>query len=102
MGSGCTLLEPCGGARLRSLWHLDNMLRVVPAWSAEDQWTGWHDPMPGAEVDGPAAMANARQVLLVLGGRWLRSGGSPRWGGSLLVTVTFVRLLLSTSALQHR
>ncbi|TCC52294.1 GNAT family N-acetyltransferase [Kribbella capetownensis] len=47
--------------------HADNMLRVVPAWEAEHQWDGWHDPMPRATVDGPAVMANARELAAPLG-----------------------------------
>jgi penicillin amidase len=47
--------------------HPDNLLRVVPAWSADHQWTGWHDPMPRADVDGPAVMANARELAADLG-----------------------------------
>ncbi|WP_328525576.1 GNAT family N-acetyltransferase [Kribbella sp. NBC_00359] len=44
-----------------------NRLRVVPAWEAEHQWDGWHDPMPRATVDGPAVMANARELAAPLG-----------------------------------
>ena len=47
--------------------HLDNRLRVVPAWEADHQWDGWHDPMPRATVDGPAVMANARELAAPLG-----------------------------------
>ncbi|MFC5264953.1 GNAT family N-acetyltransferase [Kribbella qitaiheensis] len=47
--------------------HPDNWLRVVPAWEADHQWQGWHDPMPRAEVDGVAVMANARELAEPLG-----------------------------------
>jgi penicillin amidase len=47
--------------------HESNRLRVVPAWEAEHQWDGWHDPMPRATVDGPAVMANARELAAPLG-----------------------------------
>ncbi|MFG1627552.1 GNAT family N-acetyltransferase [Kribbella sp. NPDC049227] len=47
--------------------HGDNMLRVVPAWEADHQWDGWHDPMPRETVDGPAVMANARELAASLG-----------------------------------
>jgi penicillin amidase len=46
--------------------HRDNMLRVVPGWSAEHAWDGWYE-MPRAEVDGPAVMANARELAAELG-----------------------------------
>ncbi|HZX01763.1 GNAT family N-acetyltransferase [Kribbella sp.] len=45
----------------------DNMLRVVPAWEPGHQWDGRHTPMPRAEVDGPVAMANARELAAGLG-----------------------------------
>jgi penicillin amidase len=47
--------------------HDDNRLRVVPAWETEHAWDGWHDSMPRAEVDGPAVMANARELAAPLG-----------------------------------
>jgi penicillin G amidase len=47
--------------------HRSNRLRVVPAWEADHQWQGWHDPMPRATVDGPAVMANARELAEPLG-----------------------------------
>ncbi|NUR94801.1 MAG: GNAT family N-acetyltransferase [Kribbellaceae bacterium] len=43
-----------------------NMLRVVPAWDAGHEWNGWLD-LPRAEVDGPAVMANARELAAPLG-----------------------------------
>ncbi|WP_019885268.1 GNAT family N-acetyltransferase [Streptomyces purpureus] len=45
----------------------DNSLRVVPAWEAAHAWQGWHDPLPRAEVDGVAVMANARGLATPLG-----------------------------------
>ncbi len=47
--------------------HELNRLRVVPAWEADHQWQGWHDPMPRATVDEPAVMANARELAESLG-----------------------------------
>jgi penicillin amidase len=44
-----------------------NKLRIVPAWEADHQWQGWHEPMPRATVDGPAVMANARELAAPLG-----------------------------------
>jgi penicillin amidase len=44
----------------------ENMLRVVPGWDATHSWDGWH-AMPRAEVDGPAVMANARELTAELG-----------------------------------
>ncbi|TDD20236.1 GNAT family N-acetyltransferase [Kribbella turkmenica] len=44
-----------------------NRLRVVPAWAPEHQWQGWHESMPRAAVDGPAVMANARELAAPLG-----------------------------------
>ncbi|GAA3145025.1 hypothetical protein GCM10010530_75870 [Kribbella aluminosa] len=44
-----------------------NMLRVVPAWEPGHEWDGWHTPMPRADVDGPVAMANARELAADLG-----------------------------------
>jgi len=47
--------------------HPDNGLRVVPAWESASQWDGTYDPMPRATVDGPAVMANARELAAPLG-----------------------------------
>jgi penicillin amidase len=47
--------------------HTANRLRVVPAWEGEHQWDGWYEPMPRATVDGPAVMANARELAAPLG-----------------------------------
>ncbi|MFI5692231.1 GNAT family N-acetyltransferase [Kribbella sp. NPDC051586] len=47
--------------------HPSNRLRVVPAWEADHQWDGWHDPMPREAVNGPAVMANARELAASLG-----------------------------------
>jgi penicillin amidase len=47
--------------------HADNRLRVAPAWEADRQWDGWYGPMPRATVDGPAVMANARELAAPLG-----------------------------------
>ncbi|WP_433165254.1 GNAT family N-acetyltransferase [Kribbella sp. CA-247076] len=44
-----------------------NRLRVVPAWEPGHQWQGWHESMPRATVDGPAVMANARELAAPLG-----------------------------------
>ncbi|MEU8223496.1 GNAT family N-acetyltransferase [Kribbella sp. NPDC048915] len=44
----------------------ENMLRIVPAWEARYAWDGWHE-MPRAAVDGPAVMANARELTAALG-----------------------------------
>ncbi|MFF0338412.1 GNAT family N-acetyltransferase [Kribbella sp. NPDC004875] len=43
-----------------------NMLRVVPAWDPAYQWDGWHQ-MPRTDVNGPAVMANARELAAELG-----------------------------------
>ncbi|MFG1820254.1 GNAT family N-acetyltransferase [Kribbella sp. NPDC049174] len=47
--------------------HESNRLRVVPAWDADHQWQGWYEPMPRATVDGPAVMANARELAAPMG-----------------------------------
>ncbi|MFI6263688.1 penicillin acylase family protein [Micromonospora sp. NPDC051006] len=47
--------------------HPANRLRMVPAWAAEHAWQGWYAPMPRAEVDGCAVMANARGLAAPLG-----------------------------------
>ncbi|MEV1328152.1 penicillin acylase family protein [Micromonospora costi] len=47
--------------------HPANRLRVVPAWDAAHAWQGWYAPMPRADVDGCAVMANARGVATPLG-----------------------------------
>ncbi|MFI7608358.1 penicillin acylase family protein [Micromonospora sp. NPDC049366] len=47
--------------------HPTNRLRVVPAWAPEHAWRGWHAPMPRAEVDGRAVMANERGPAAPLG-----------------------------------
>ncbi|MFF0718059.1 penicillin acylase family protein [Micromonospora sp. NPDC003816] len=46
--------------------HPDNGLRVVPGWSAEHMWQGWHDT-PQSPVDGVAVMANERGISTALG-----------------------------------
>ncbi|GAA0612390.1 penicillin acylase family protein [Kribbella sandramycini] len=46
--------------------HAANSLRVVPGWEAAYAWDGWH-PMPRATVEGPEAMANAREIAAPLG-----------------------------------
>lgn len=47
--------------------HPSNLLRVVPAWDAAHQWDGWHDPMPREDLNGPAVMANGRELAAPLG-----------------------------------
>lgn len=47
--------------------HPENRVRVVPAWSADHSWDGWHDPMPRATVEGIAVMANERGLATELG-----------------------------------
>ncbi|MGR8011258.1 GNAT family N-acetyltransferase [Streptomyces hypolithicus] len=49
------------------LRHRDNGLRVVPAWDAAYTWTGVHGPLPRADVDGFAVMANQRGLAAPLG-----------------------------------
>ncbi|MCC3770484.1 penicillin acylase family protein [Streptomyces sp. UNOC14_S4] len=49
------------------LRHHDNRLRIVPAWDAAHAWQGWHEPMPRADVDGIAVMANQRGLAAPLG-----------------------------------
>ncbi|MER7441340.1 penicillin acylase family protein [Micromonospora avicenniae] len=62
--SGGLLHRVAGAVPVR---HPANRLRVVPAWSAEHAWQGWYAPMPRAEVDGRAVMANARELAAPLG-----------------------------------
>ncbi|WBB68088.1 penicillin acylase family protein [Micromonospora sp. WMMD812] len=47
--------------------HPANRLRVVPAWAPEHAWQGWYAPLPPAEVDGCAVMANERGLASPLG-----------------------------------
>ncbi|MCT9928704.1 penicillin acylase family protein [Planotetraspora sp. A-T 1434] len=49
------------------LRHRDNGLRVVPAWDPAHEWHGWHEPLPRAEVDDVAVMANQRGLAEPLG-----------------------------------
>ncbi|GAA0579048.1 GNAT family N-acetyltransferase [Streptomyces crystallinus] len=60
---GGTLHRVAGRVPLR---HETNRVRVVPAWEAAHAWTGWA-PMPRAEVDGTAVMANQRGLAAPLG-----------------------------------
>ncbi|MEU3755949.1 penicillin acylase family protein [Streptomyces olivoreticuli] len=62
--SGGLLHRVAGRVPLR---HHDNRLRVVPAWEPEHAWRGWHAPMPRADVDGTAVMANQRGLAAPLG-----------------------------------
>ncbi|MEV1025469.1 GNAT family N-acetyltransferase [Streptomyces sp. NPDC050264] len=45
----------------------ENTLRVVPAWEERYAWRGTHEPMPRADVDGIAVMANERSLAGPLG-----------------------------------
>ncbi|MFD8571192.1 GNAT family N-acetyltransferase [Streptomyces sp. NPDC059639] len=45
----------------------ENMVRVVPAWEERYAWRGVHAPLPRAEVDGVAVMANERSLAAPLG-----------------------------------
>ncbi len=62
--SGGLLHRAAGRVPLR---HHDNRLRVVPAWEPGHAWQGWHTPMPRADVDGTAVMANQRGLAAPLG-----------------------------------
>ncbi|MGW0967758.1 penicillin acylase family protein [Streptomyces sp. NPDC002516] len=44
-----------------------NRVRVVPAWEAGHQWTGWHEMPYGPVEDGLAVMANQRGPAAPLG-----------------------------------
>ncbi|WP_411573717.1 penicillin acylase family protein [Streptomyces fradiae] len=44
-----------------------NRLRVVPAWEAAHAWRGRYEPLPRADVDGFAVMANERGLAEPLG-----------------------------------
>ncbi|MER6994240.1 penicillin acylase family protein [Streptomyces sp. NPDC000410] len=45
----------------------ENRMRVVDAWEEGHEWQGWHEPMPRAEVEDVAVMANARALAAPLG-----------------------------------
>ncbi|MGY0025135.1 GNAT family N-acetyltransferase [Streptomyces sp. YJ-C3] len=45
----------------------ENMLRVVPAWEERYAWRGTYTPLPRADVDGVAVMANERSLAAPLG-----------------------------------
>ncbi|MFF2307113.1 penicillin acylase family protein [Streptomyces sp. NPDC058128] len=47
--------------------HRTNSLRVVPAWDPAHAWEDAPAPLPRAEVDGHAVMANARGIAAPLG-----------------------------------
>ncbi|MER5205644.1 penicillin acylase family protein [Streptomyces sp. NPDC002825] len=47
--------------------HRANSLRVVPAWDPAHAWADAPAPLPRAEVDGHAVMANARGLAAPLG-----------------------------------
>ncbi|WP_190038188.1 penicillin acylase family protein [Streptomyces fructofermentans] len=44
-----------------------NGTRIVPAWEPAHTWRGWYAPMPRADVDGFAVMANQRGPATPLG-----------------------------------
>lgn len=44
-----------------------NKVRVVPAWEERYAWRGTYGPMPRADVDGVAVMANERSLAAPLG-----------------------------------
>ncbi|WP_351226256.1 penicillin acylase family protein [Streptomyces sp. NPDC002133] len=62
--SGGLLHRTAGRVPLR---HRDNRLRVVPAWEQGHEWQGWYEPMPRAEVEDFAVMANERRLAGPLG-----------------------------------
>ncbi|MER5384290.1 penicillin acylase family protein [Streptomyces sp. NPDC002688] len=47
--------------------HAANRTRVVPAWEAGHEWTGWHAMPYGPFEDGVAVMANQRGIAAPLG-----------------------------------
>ncbi|MET9892460.1 penicillin acylase family protein [Streptomyces sp. NPDC006465] len=47
--------------------HAANRTRVVPAWEAGHEWTGWHATPYGPVEDGVAVMANQRGIAAPLG-----------------------------------
>ncbi|MCX5225427.1 penicillin acylase family protein [Streptomyces sp. NBC_00233] len=47
--------------------HRTNSLRIVPAWDPKHAWEDDPAPLPRAEVDGHAVMANARGLAAPLG-----------------------------------
>ncbi|MFE1287637.1 penicillin acylase family protein [Streptomyces sp. NPDC058751] len=47
--------------------HPANRVRVVPAWEAGHEWTGWHETPYGPVEDGLAVMANQRGPAAPLG-----------------------------------
>ncbi|MBP2581289.1 penicillin amidase [Streptomyces sp. PvR006] len=47
--------------------HRTNALRIVPAWDPAHAWADAPAPLPRAEVDGHAVMANARGLAAPLG-----------------------------------
>ncbi|MYT72988.1 GNAT family N-acetyltransferase [Streptomyces sp. SID8367] len=61
---GGTLHRVAGTVPLRDP---ENRVRVVPAWEERYAWRGVHDPLPRAEVDGVAVMANERSLAAPLG-----------------------------------
>ncbi|MCC5579463.1 penicillin acylase family protein [Microtetraspora sp. AC03309] len=61
---GGLLHRVAGAVPLR---HPDNGVRVVRAWEPGHEWRGWQDPMPRADVDGLAVMANHRDLAEPLG-----------------------------------
>ncbi|MFE7773890.1 penicillin acylase family protein [Streptomyces sp. NPDC057445] len=62
--AGGLLHRTAGQVPLR---HRDNRLRVVPAWERGHEWQGLHEPMPRADVDDFAVMANERVLAGPLG-----------------------------------
>lgn len=61
---GGLLHRVAGAVPLR---HPRNRVGLVPAWEPDFAWQGWHAPLPRAEVDGHAVMANQRGLAAPLG-----------------------------------
>ncbi|MEU4258626.1 penicillin acylase family protein [Streptomyces fradiae] len=64
--------DTAGGTLHRVAGHVPvrpraNRLRVVPAWEAAHAWRGRYEPLPRADVDGFAVMANERGLAGPLG-----------------------------------
>ncbi|HEY5834384.1 penicillin acylase family protein [Streptomyces sp.] len=62
--AGGLLHRVAGAVPLR---HPRNLVRLVPAWEPGHAWQGWHAPLPRAQVDGYAVMANERGLAEPLG-----------------------------------
>ncbi|MCX4751586.1 penicillin acylase family protein [Kitasatospora sp. NBC_01287] len=104
--AGGLLHRVAGAVPLR---HPRNRLRLVPGWEPGHDWQGWHHPLPRAEVEDFAVMANQRGLAAALGVEFAAPhraeritellAGSTGWTGARMTAVHTDTYLASAAPL---